>query len=252
MNENKQIKYGSIYRAVFSNNKSYIGYALNVRIRKQRHKLHSFNKNSKEYNYAFHRAIRKYGWYNVIWYILEDKIVSNNLPKIEIFYISKYNTYHKGYNETKGGGGWLGKRHTNATKEKISKSKKGSRLTPETRAKISASLKGRVCSEEHKRKVAFSKMGDKNPMSNPEYRKRVSEARKGLVVSAETKMKISKTCMDRNINAKKYKIIAPNGSEQIVFNLSKYCRKNNLNVGHMSSVANGQRRHHKGHKVEKI
>jgi group I intron endonuclease len=249
---NIQIRYGVIYRAIFPNNKSYIGYAINIEKRKKEHKRHSFNKNSKEYNYAFHRAIRKYGWFNINWHILENKVISNNLPEIERFYISEFNTYNYGYNETKGGDGWLGKSHTKEAREKISRSKKGkSYHTPESRAKISAFMKNRICTKEHKRKVAFSKMGNKNPMNNPEYRKRVSEAKKGSITSEETKAKISKSCIDKNINAKKYKIITPNGNEQIIFNLSKYCRKNNLNTSHMSAVANGKRNHHNGYKVEK-
>ena len=212
-----EIKYGYIYRALFSNNKSYIGYAIDIEKRKNEHKRHSFNKNSKEYEYTFHRAIRKYGWDSIYWHILENKIAINKLPKIEIFYISKFNTYSCGYNETKGGDGWLGKTHTAAAKEKMSKSKKGkSYHTPESRAKISAFFKGRKCTEEHKRKVALSKMGNKNPMINSEYRRRLSEAKKGCTISKETRIKISNSLKNRVISKETREKMSKAGKGKVI------------------------------------
>ena len=241
-----------MYKALFPHNRAYIGYTLNIEKRKQSHKRHSFNKNSREYHYAFHRAIRKYGWSNIEWQILENNIIENKLSNREIYYIATYNTYNNGYNETLGGDGWLGKTHSDESKKKISISKKGKSChTPESRAKISAAIKGRICTEEHKKKVSLSKMGNKNPMSNPEYRKRVSEAHKGKKLSQDHKDNISKTLKNKNVNAKKYKIITPDGDEKIIFNLSEYCRQNNLNPSHMSSVASGNRKHYKQYKVEK-
>lgn len=173
-----------------------------------------------------------------------------DLPKTEIFFISKYNTYNNGYNETKGGDGWLGKSHTNISKKKISKSKISKSIhTEESRAKISDSLKGRIFSDEHKKKISESKIGDKNPMNNPKYRKRVSDGKKGFIIPENIKAKISKSCLEKNINAKKYNIITPDGDKIVIFNLSKYCRQNKLSNSHMSAVANGKRRHHKGYKV---
>ena len=67
-----------------------------------------------------------------------------------------------------------------------------------------------------------------------------------------SKWEAAKTCLEKNINAKKYEVITPNGEIIVVFNLSKYCRQNNLNVGHLSSVANGNRKHHKGYGAKKI
>ena len=53
-------------------------------------------------NYLFHVALRKYGSENFIWTILEE--CSNELlNEKETFWIEYYNSYNKGYNQTKGG-----------------------------------------------------------------------------------------------------------------------------------------------------
>lgn len=49
--------------------------------------------------------------------------------------------------------------------------------------------------------------------------------------------------------AKYYVMTMPDGEEIEVFNLRKFCRENNLNVGAMSSVITGKKNHHKGYKA---
>lgn len=50
----------------------------------------------------------------------------------------------------------------------------------------------------------------------------------------------------------KWKIIKPTGEIEIIENLQKYCRDNNLQQGNMMNIALGKRKSHKGYKVEKI
>jgi hypothetical protein len=49
--------------------------------------------------------------------------------------------------------------------------------------------------------------------------------------------------------AKHYIVTTPDGEEIEVFNMRKFCRENNLHVGHMTSVVTGNLDHHKGYKA---
>lgn len=54
---------------------------------------------------------------------------------------------------------WLGKKHTEESKRKMSNTKKGRKITEEQKAKISATLKGRPRTEETKAKIAATLKG---------------------------------------------------------------------------------------------
>lgn len=85
-----------IYKATFPNGKSYIGRTTrSLNKRKQYHK-----KDSKTKKRVICNAIRKYGWENVLWEILEDNITDfEYLKERETFNILKYDTYiPNGYN----------------------------------------------------------------------------------------------------------------------------------------------------------
>lgn len=87
---------GVIYK--ITNNidgKAYIGQTINLKERKRNHR------NAKD-DYSIHKAIRKYGFENFSWEILEE-CPKERLNEREIYWIAYYNTYNDGYNETKGG-----------------------------------------------------------------------------------------------------------------------------------------------------
>ena len=73
----------------------------------------------------------------------------------------------------------LGKKHSEESKEKISKKMKGRKMSEKTKKKISQSLTGREISDEAKRKMSEAKKGKAMPQSfnppTPEGRKRISE-----------------------------------------------------------------------------
>ena len=48
---------------------------------------------------------------------------------------------------------------------------------------------------------------------------------------------------------KEYLVEKPNGKRELIKNLSKYCRDNNLNVGHIHETLYGKRLQHKGYKI---
>ena len=115
-------------------------------------------------------------------------------------------------------------------------------------------------SEETKRKISDTKKamyrnGYKHPMLGKTHslatKKQMSKVRKGKKYTTEQKKALSKIrCQQKPDNTLKWKVIDPNGNEQIVFGLGQFCRENHLQQGHMHSVANGTRKHHKGWKCE--
>lgn len=159
--------YATIYKCTnLLTNECYIGYDSNWPARKTKHLYDYLNPKSKNYNCHFYRAIRKYGIVNFNWEILyqsDDKKYCLN--EMEEFFINEYDSFHNGYNMTKGGEGtlgkksWLGKNHTIETKKKISESNKGKIRSREHSENISKAKKGKKIkpfTEEHKRRISES------------------------------------------------------------------------------------------------
>ena len=74
-------------------------------------------------------------------------------------------------------------------------------------------------------------------------------------LSVDKKIYSPETCQitsgQRNVeiaHAGSFRFVDPDGNIHDVYNLSKFCRENNLSQGHMSSVSSGLRSHHKGWK----
>ena len=97
---------GYIYKATNkSNNKKYIGLTnVTIQSRWRAHIGSSFNPSDPDYNFSFHRAIRKYGVEN---FTIEeiDTGYGEELKEKEKYWIKFYDSYNKGYNETLGGDG---------------------------------------------------------------------------------------------------------------------------------------------------
>lgn len=101
--------------------------------------------------------------------------------------------------------------HSEETKRKISESNKGRVVTwakpcsDDTKKKISESNKGKILSDETKKKMSESKKGKTSPNKgktfSEEHKKKLSESRKGKVVSEETRKKISETMKRNNHNS---------------------------------------------------
>lgn len=99
---------GLIYKIINNKNqKIYIGKtSISLQVRWKQHIYNSFNhkKPKDEYDYALHRAIRKYGEDNFkieLVEICEDEILNER----EKYWISFFDSYNNGYNETLGGDG---------------------------------------------------------------------------------------------------------------------------------------------------
>lgn len=97
---------GYIYKVTcLVNNKIYIGLTnISIQNRWNTHIGVSYNPNSPDYNFAFHRAIRKYGVNN---FVVEqiDQGSGEELKEKEKYWINYYDSYNKGYNCTLGGDG---------------------------------------------------------------------------------------------------------------------------------------------------
>lgn len=86
------------------NGKKYIGQTINPRQRKYQHKSSAFNENDKSYDSILHRAFRKYGYDNFTYEVLTEANTIDELNKLEIYYIEKFNTViPNGYNILIGG-----------------------------------------------------------------------------------------------------------------------------------------------------
>lgn len=89
------------------NNKIYIGQtSQSLKRRQSRHLSSAFSNDS---NYAFHKAIRKYGKENFDWEIIDNSETQEELNEKEIYWIKFYNSFSEhGYNMTLGGNGSSG------------------------------------------------------------------------------------------------------------------------------------------------
>ena len=86
------------------NHKIYIGQSRNIERRYKDHitrALNDFSSNT-EYNSSIHKAIRKYGINNFSFSIIEE-CNTEDLNDREIYWISFFDSYRNGYNQTIGG-----------------------------------------------------------------------------------------------------------------------------------------------------
>lgn len=97
---------GFIYKVTCKvNDKKYIGLTnISINHRWSGHIGSSYNPNDPDYDFAFHRAIRKYGVSN---FVVEeiDQGVGEELKEKEKYWIKFFDSYNNGYNETLGGDG---------------------------------------------------------------------------------------------------------------------------------------------------
>lgn len=114
----KKSHYGIIYKVTNKiNNKVYIGQT--IKSLSDRRKKHFTC--SKDSNYYFHKALRKYDDVVFIWEVIEMCQSKEELDEMEFHYIKQYNSFGSGgYNLTFGGEGFVGK-HSKSTKTLLSK-----------------------------------------------------------------------------------------------------------------------------------
>lgn len=87
------------------NNKQYVGQSMNIEDRYNAHRTRHLNKSSSMYSSAFYEALRKYGFENFTFEIIDsnDNYVKEDLNQLERYYIKQLDTYNNGYNMNYGG-----------------------------------------------------------------------------------------------------------------------------------------------------
>lgn len=190
----------TVYAArCFSNAKVYVGITTNFRTRKVKHKADS----DKDSGHLFHRAIRKYGWDDFEWCVIETSPTRAAANEIERYWINYFKSNNRafGYNMTEGGEGAKGRVHSEESKRRMSEAAKGRTFSEETRRKMSESRKRQPISEETRKKLSEAQKARSpesydflrgKPLSD-ETKRKLSEAATGVVRSEETRRKISET-----------------------------------------------------------
>jgi len=96
---------GVIYKATcVKNKKVYIGQTIRSFVDRYKKHINSIeDERSPSYYTKFSNALRKHGVENFQWEILHKDVPWDKLDDLEIQEIKNHNSYHSGYNSTKGG-----------------------------------------------------------------------------------------------------------------------------------------------------
>ena len=194
---------GIIYRYYLINDKgkekSYVGQTC---AEKQR-RSDFLNLNTQYGGKRIENARKKYGPLSFNYEILEtvsfktEEEISLALNKLEIYYIDKYNSYRKGYNNTIGGGGANGYKHTDKYKKWQSEKTKELTKNPEYINRISQGIKSFYKNNPNARIEKSNEV--KKRYENPNERKKTSIAHKKSYAdnperAKKQAKKLSKTC----------------------------------------------------------
>ena len=213
------------------NDKKYIGYtSKELKKRKFQHKDFALKRNSP---FAFHQAIRKYGWNNFKWEIIyESWDIEHCLSVMEPYFIVEYTTFgENGYNMDKGGKkGMFGlkrkplteeQRHNVSvgTKKNALKGKDhpmyGTKINEKFLQASKTSMLGKNHSDETKKKQSIA---------HQEYLKNNKSGMFGKKHNDETKQKMKLKRMEKwSLYNKETK------QTTIIDDLMKYCQINKLN-----------------------
>jgi group I intron endonuclease len=141
-------------------------------------------------NVYFHNAIRKHGESSFRWAILCECLSLKEMSEKEKRFIAlcQTNNPNHGYNLTVGGEGCEGYRHTQASKELMSRKRES--ITGQNNP-----MYGKHHSEETRRRMSEAKTGKNHPFyGKPRSeitRRRIGDGNKGKVVTAETRRRLS-------------------------------------------------------------
>lgn len=135
---------------------------------------------------------------------------------------------------------WYGRKHTEESRQKISDTKK-----EQFASGIVKPRKGFKHTEEAKEKNRQAHLGI--TQSKETITKRIKTRTENYKPQTEyQKQKV------REANEKTWKIITPEGTEEIITNLRQYSIERGLDPGNMTHVASGRLKQHKGYKVFRI
>jgi hypothetical protein len=158
------------------NSLRYVGYASQTLVKRKGEHKKSINRGDSSH---FYRAIRKYGFENFIWEIIDSATNLGDLKKKEIYWIKKLNTYKgPGYNMTPGGDGRSGYIATEETRRKLrGKRPQFSGKNHPMFGKFGADnpTYGSKRTDEQKKRMSESTIGKRSGKNNPMYGKHHTE-----------------------------------------------------------------------------
>lgn len=220
----KYIKDSGIY-AIYNNvsDKIYVGSAKCISRRWYEHvknlRNNTHKNNHLQSSWNCHKEL-SFDFY-VLEFVNFDKII-----KREQFWLDQIVKSYEVYNLNLNVAGFHGKKHSQKTKDKISKTKKEQNLktvhNEETRIKISEAVKGKK----------------RQPLSD-EHKNKISVSSKRIKMSDECKAKL------KQILSRDFCIKSPDGTIYYGKNVREFCRLHDLDSRALSAVLNGKRRHHK-------
>jgi hypothetical protein len=120
---------------------------------------------------------------------------------------------------------------------------------------LGESLSGIMETPEYRKKISVALKGIKKPPFSEAHKQNLSKSHKNLKHTKNQINKISISLLGNKRaigNAKLWIIIFPDGSEKEILNLKQFCKENSLNPTHMSNVAQGKFKAHKGFKCLKV
>ena len=242
-----------IYRITnIKNDKNYIGLTKNT--------IEGRFDEHKKSGYDLHEAMISLGTHNFSIEEIDSVETIEEATALEKFYVEKYDSFDNGYNMNKGGSGLF--IHSDETKKKMSDN---NHRRGKDRSGDLNPMFGRKHSAEAIEKMRRNRRGKTAGINHPLYgkkhsdetKKKMSEKatgrpapNKGVPMSAISKKKLSESKMGIVRNTKKWLLTHPDGTEEIIENMSKYCKENNLHAGNMSSVASGKLKQYKGYFVQ--
>lgn len=182
----------------------YVGLSSTGVTRLKAHLYNAQNTNNTEYHSAKYRWVRKH-YTQVTFDILEIMDDTLLLPISEMKWIHILKGRgHRLLNNTDGGEGIWGYKHSPQTKELLSDQAKGRTASTETRQKMSESRYGKSPSAETRRKLSEAHSGPRNSMHGKklteDQKAKISKALTGRTHSAETRKKMSESAMGHSRN----------------------------------------------------
>ena len=200
--------------------------------------------NGYKYNQAFTNAIKKYGWENIKHEIVAENLTAEEAQKLEIELIEKYDSRNKnkGYNICVGGDlSWLGVKHTQEAREKMSKSRKGK----------PSSRKGQHLSEETKRKLSEVHKGKYRGIPvppKPQKEKKIIEKRPVIKKDRHRSAEVRKRMSEAQVKTKKPVICIETGIEYE--SMKAAARATGTEVTQIGRVCSGKIQTKKGYKFK--
>lgn len=250
-----------------TNQKIYIGSALNLR---RRYRVHfGALKQNKHHSVTLQRAFNKYGADAFIFEVLELILLPELLTAREQYWLDKFQSFnpHKGYNIAPNAGSSLGIKHSPEYSEKIRQAnlRRGT-VSQETRERMRQSHLGKKRSPESIEKSRQGRLGQKMSLEACEKLRQINLGNTyslGRKHSPETIEKIRQAKLGKsNANLgkkhapewvektqKTYIVTDPDGVEHIVHGINQFCRQHNIDASGLVKVAKGKCKQYRGWKA---